>query len=63
MDVQAKEAKASEINSVAAAFAAEAQQNLDIALPALDDALASLKSLNKNDITEVMLKTTNYTER
>ncbi|XP_053339456.1 dynein axonemal heavy chain 1 [Clarias gariepinus] len=53
VDVQAKEAKASEINSVAAAFAAEAQQNLDIALPALDDALASLKSLNKNDITEV----------
>ncbi|KAI5607103.1 dynein heavy chain 1, axonemal, partial [Silurus asotus] len=51
--VQAEEAKASEKDKVASAYAADAQQNLDKALPALDDALASLKSLNKNDITEV----------
>ncbi|XP_046731532.1 dynein axonemal heavy chain 1 [Silurus meridionalis] len=51
--VQAEEANASEKEKVASAYAADAQQNLDKALPALDDALASLKSLNKNDITEV----------
>ncbi|XP_060766195.1 dynein axonemal heavy chain 1 [Neoarius graeffei] len=51
--VQAEEAKASEKASIASAFAEDAQQNLDKALPALDSALASLKSLNKNDVTEV----------
>ncbi|XP_005102124.3 dynein heavy chain 1, axonemal [Aplysia californica] len=35
------------------AIAADAQKDLDEALPALDAALASLKSLNKNDVTEV----------
>lgn len=55
MAVQAEEAKASEKASIASAYAADAQKNLDKALPALDDALASLKSLNKNDVTEVML--------
>ncbi|MCJ8744212.1 hypothetical protein PDJAM_G00116030 [Pangasius djambal] len=53
VSVQAEEAKASEKASVASAYAADAQSNLDKALPALDDALASLKSLNKNDVTEV----------
>lgn len=57
MAVQAEEAKASEKASIASAFAEDAQQNLDKALPALDSALASLKSLNKNDVTEVMLDT------
>ncbi|XP_027011591.1 dynein axonemal heavy chain 1 isoform X2 [Tachysurus fulvidraco] len=53
VSVQAEEAKASEKASIASAYAADAQKNLDVALPALDDALASLKSLNKNDVTEV----------
>ncbi|XP_067360331.1 dynein axonemal heavy chain 1 [Channa argus] len=51
--VQEDEAKASEKASVAGAIAADAQRDLDEALPALDAALTSLKSLNKNDITEV----------
>lgn len=54
MAVQAEEAKASEKASIASVYAADAQKKLDEALPALDDALASLKSLNKNDVTEVM---------
>jgi len=51
--VQAEEAKASEKARFAGAIAADAQKDLDLALPALDSALNSLKSLNKNDITEV----------
>lgn len=51
--VQEEEAKASEKARVAGAIAADAQRDLDEALPALDAALASLKSLNKNDVTEV----------
>lgn len=34
-------------------IAEDAQRDLDEALPMLDAALASLKSLNKNDVTEV----------
>ncbi|KAM4613811.1 dynein axonemal heavy chain 1 [Polymixia lowei] len=51
--VQAEEAKASEKASVAGAIAEDAQKDLDEALPALDAALASLKLLKKNDVTEV----------
>ncbi|KAI3369512.1 hypothetical protein L3Q82_007723 [Scortum barcoo] len=51
--VQAEEAKATEKARFAGAIAADAQRDLDEALPALDAALASLKSLNKNDVTEV----------
>lgn len=51
--VQAEEAKASEKALFAGTIAADAQRDLDEALPALDAALASLKSLNKNDVTEV----------
>lgn len=51
--VQAEEAKASEKASFAGAIATDAQRDLDEALPALDAALASLKSLNKTDVTEV----------
>ncbi|XP_071059360.1 dynein axonemal heavy chain 1-like [Pseudochaenichthys georgianus] len=51
--VQAEEAKASAKARFAGAIAADAQKDLDLALPALDSALNSLKSLNKNDITEV----------
>lgn len=53
--VQAEEAKATEKASVAQAIADDAQKDLDEALPALDAALASLKSLNKNDVIEVPL--------
>ncbi|XP_022600673.1 LOW QUALITY PROTEIN: dynein heavy chain 1, axonemal-like [Seriola dumerili] len=51
--VQAEEAKASEKARFAGAIATDAQKDLDEALPALDAALTSLKSLNKNDVTEV----------
>ncbi|XP_067102135.1 dynein axonemal heavy chain 1 [Osmerus mordax] len=51
--VQAEEAKASEKASVAQEIATDAQKDLDAALPALDAALTSLKSLNKNDVVEV----------
>lgn len=51
--VQAEETKALEKASFAGAIAADAQRDLDEALPALDAALASLKSLNKNDVVEV----------
>uniref|UniRef100_A0A8C4NS28 Dynein, axonemal, heavy chain 1 n=1 Tax=Dicentrarchus labrax TaxID=13489 RepID=A0A8C4NS28_DICLA len=51
--VQEEEAKASEKARFAGAIAADAQKDLDEALPALDAALTSLKSLNKNDVTEV----------
>uniref|UniRef100_A0A673G0D2 Uncharacterized protein n=1 Tax=Sinocyclocheilus rhinocerous TaxID=307959 RepID=A0A673G0D2_9TELE len=51
--VQAEEAKATEKACVAQAIADDAQKDLDEALPALDAALASLKSLKKNDVVEV----------
>lgn len=51
--MQEEEAKASEKARFAGAITADAQRDLDEALPALDAALASLKSLNKNDVTEV----------
>lgn len=35
-------------------IAADAQRDLDEALPALEAAVASLKSLNKGDVTEVI---------
>ncbi|ERE91881.1 dynein heavy chain 1, axonemal-like protein [Cricetulus griseus] len=51
--VQAEENKANEKASKAQAIADDAQKDLDEALPALDAALASLRNLNKNDVTEV----------
>ncbi|KAL1763685.1 dynein heavy chain 1, axonemal, partial [Sigmodon hispidus] len=51
--VQAEEIKANEKASKAQAIADAAQKDLDEALPALDAALASLRNLNKNDVTEV----------
>uniref|UniRef100_A0A4W5QVG2 Dynein axonemal heavy chain 1 n=1 Tax=Hucho hucho TaxID=62062 RepID=A0A4W5QVG2_9TELE len=52
--VQAEEAKASQKACVAGAIAEDAQKDLDEALPALDAALTSLKSLNKNDVVRAM---------
>lgn len=57
--VQDEEAKALVKADFAGAIAADAQRDLDEALPALDAALTSLKSLNKNDVTEVS-KTIRY---
>ncbi|XP_061640433.1 dynein axonemal heavy chain 1 isoform X3 [Phyllopteryx taeniolatus] len=51
--VQEEEAKASEKARVAGEIASDAQRDLDEALPALEAATNSLKSLNKNDVTEV----------
>lgn len=51
--MQAEEIKANEKASKAQAIADDAQKDLDEALPALDAALASLRNLNKNDVTEV----------
>ncbi|XP_054640454.1 dynein axonemal heavy chain 1 isoform X2 [Dunckerocampus dactyliophorus] len=51
--VQEEEAKASEKARVAGEIASDAQRDLDEALPALESALTSLKSLNKGDVTEV----------
>lgn len=51
--VQEEEAKASHKAKTASSIATDAQRDLDEALPALDAALTSLKSLNKNDVTEV----------
>ncbi|XP_036594745.1 dynein heavy chain 1, axonemal [Trichosurus vulpecula] len=51
--VQAEETKANEKAKKAQAIADDAQKDLDEALPALDAALASLRNLNKNDVTEV----------
>ncbi|KAL0978572.1 hypothetical protein UPYG_G00172390 [Umbra pygmaea] len=51
--VQAEESKALDQKSRAEALAEDAQRDLDAALPALDAAVASLKSLNKNDVVEV----------
>uniref|UniRef100_A0A6I8PKH9 Dynein axonemal heavy chain 1 n=1 Tax=Ornithorhynchus anatinus TaxID=9258 RepID=A0A6I8PKH9_ORNAN len=52
-DVQAEEKKANEKAQRAQAIADDAQKDLDEALPALSAALASLRNLNKNDVTEV----------
>ncbi|XP_036957739.1 dynein heavy chain 1, axonemal isoform X2 [Acanthopagrus latus] len=51
--VQAEEAKASGRARFVGAIAADTQRDLGEALPALDAALASLKSLHKNNVTEV----------
>ncbi|XP_030276430.1 dynein heavy chain 1, axonemal [Sparus aurata] len=51
--VQAEEAKASEKARFVGAIAADIQRDLDEALPLLDAAHASLKSLHKNNVTEV----------
>lgn len=52
--VQAEEMKAKAKAQAAQAIADDAQKDLAEALPALDAALASLRNLNKNDVTEVM---------
>lgn len=59
--VQAEENKANEKASKAQAIADDAQKDLDEALPALDAALASLRNLNKNDVTEVGSQTSSHT--
>ncbi|KAJ6667676.1 hypothetical protein lerEdw1_015997 [Lerista edwardsae] len=51
--VQAEEMKAKAKAQTAQAIADDAQKDLAEALPALDAALASLRNLNKNDVTEV----------
>uniref|UniRef100_A0A8C9DGR4 Dynein axonemal heavy chain 1 n=1 Tax=Prolemur simus TaxID=1328070 RepID=A0A8C9DGR4_PROSS len=51
--VQEEEMKANDKARKAQAIADDAQKDLDEALPALDAALASLRNLNKNDVTEV----------
>lgn len=51
--MQAEEIKANDKARKAQAIADDAQKDLDEALPALDAALASLRNLNKNDVTEV----------
>ncbi|NXD64149.1 DYH1 protein, partial [Eolophus roseicapillus] len=51
--VQAEEMKAKAKAQTAQAIADDAQRDLDEALPALDAALASLRNLNKSDVTEV----------
>lgn len=52
--VQAEEMKAKVKAETAQAIADDAQKDLAEALPALDAALASLRNLNKNDVTEVI---------
>lgn len=51
--MQAEEAKASEKARFVGAIAADIQRDLDEALPLLDAAHVSLKSLHKNNVTEV----------
>lgn len=51
--MQEEEIKANGKARKAQAIADDAQKDLDEALPALDAALASLRNLNKNDVTEV----------
>ncbi|XP_076467072.1 dynein axonemal heavy chain 1-like isoform X2 [Babylonia areolata] len=51
--VQKEEAQASKKAQETQAIADDAQRDLNEALPALDAALASLKSLNKGDVVEV----------
>ncbi len=48
-----EEKQANEKAIATKAIADDAQRDLDEALPALDAAVASLKSLNRNDIVEV----------
>ncbi|XP_036367019.1 dynein heavy chain 1, axonemal-like isoform X1 [Octopus sinensis] len=51
--VQNEEAQAGEKTRETQAIADDAQRDLSEALPALEEALASLKTLNKNDVVEV----------
>ena len=51
--VMKKEQEAQKQKDESSAIAADAQKDLDEAMPALEAALASLKSLNKNDVVEV----------
>ena len=51
--VQREEAQAGEKAKETQAIADDAQKDLNEALPALDAAVASLKSLNKGDVVEV----------
>ena len=53
MVVQKEENKATIKAEKTQAIADDAQRDLDEAFPMLDAALASLKSLNKNDVVEV----------
>ncbi|KAL8212346.1 UNVERIFIED_CONTAM: Dynein heavy chain 1, axonemal [Gekko kuhli] len=55
--VQAEEVKAKVKAQTAQAIADDAQKDLAEALPALDAALASLRNLNKNDVTEASQST------
>lgn len=52
-EVQAQEENANVKAASAREIAADAQKDLDEALPALDAAVSSLKSLSKNDVVEV----------
>eukprot|EP00736_Rhodelphis_marinus_P006943 Rmarinus@m.24609 len=52
-EVEKEEEEASQKAKETEAIAADAQRDLDEALPALEKALASLKNLNRNDIVEV----------
>lgn len=51
--VEQQEKDANEQAAEAKAIAADAQHDLDEALPALDAAVASLKNLSRNDVVEV----------
>lgn len=51
--VTKEEAEATVKAETTQTIADDAKKDLDEALPMLDAALASLKSLNKNDVTEV----------
>ena len=53
--VKKKEEEATLQKNESEAIAADAQKDLDEAIPALEAAVASLKSLNKTDIVEVGL--------
>ena len=55
--VEKEEAEASVKATKSAAIAEDAQRDLDEALPALEAALSSLRSLNKNDVIEVRAMT------
>lgn len=55
MVVQKQEAEASVQAEKSQAIASDAQRDLDEALPALEAALTSLKSLNRNDVIEVSI--------
>lgn len=53
--VTKEEEEASQKAQLTQTMAEDAQRDLDEALPMLDAALASLKSLNKGDVTEVRM--------